>query len=397
LQIKKIMKLYGIKVSKLFLFVGIFLLTLVSHTIYSWAIGLLFVLVYIGIEKIPLKKKPLYESWFFLFLIIIAVIRFHLFVKGDVLPLYSDAFLGNTARFVLCVGVWFSIRLITLDDKIKHLISLIAPLLKLHVAIFYIQFITYLLIGYYIDFVEPFTGEESRYAPGFTESFVGVGGFRPTGLLVEPSTYFFVVLTLAILLLISSEFSNHVRLFIFTVVSMFLSFSTAAIIIATLFVCYIIYEQKLSWRFYLITSLCVIPMLFLSTSKLNELYQTQVKRIEGSAAEIRLNLVEMVMNRDIENVISAHGVYAIDDNISKETRAVFRGREVSSINDAGLFIYMWARLGYLGIVYFIILCTWQYKLSRNRLLLFLLLSLTKIGLFHPLFVFYFAYSISNKI
>src|SRR5699024_9206627 len=264
-----------------------------------------------------------------------------------------------------------------------------------HVAIFFLQSLIFLSTGNYIDFVAPFTGIESRYA-SFSETFAGIGGFRPTGLYVEPSTYFLGVLTLAILLLINDGFSKHKKLFGFTIVSMYLSFSTAAVIIATIFVFYLIYSQELNRRFYVITSVAAIVLLVVSTSKINKLYQSQIDRLASRASDMRVTLVKIVANRDFDKSITAYGAYATDDKTTKLTNAKFGNRDAGAINDAGLFIFMWARFGYLGIIYFVILCIWQYKVSKNRFWLFLILSLTKISLFHPLFVFYFALSVTDQ-
>ena len=381
------------KLSFIVLFIGLWLFTLVSHGIYAGIGGLVFILIFLVIEKISLKSIPIFESLVFLLLFIISVLRFQLFLIEDVSSLYIDAFYGNVAKYILCILVWITIRSISLDNKGLYLEKLIAPLLAVHVGFFFLQFIVYLFANFYIDFVEIFTGEASRYE-GFLSS---LGIIRPTGMMVEPSTYFYVVLALSMLLILKGDFLKYKVLLSLAIVSMYISFSTAALFITTLFVLYIFVTERIKWQFYFFAIVGVIMLFTVNTSILNQVYEAQVSKTTGGGGDIRLALVEAVVNRDADIELTALGAFANENSITVLASGDARGRRImGSINDSGVFIYMWTILGFLGIVYFIILCFWQHKISKKHLILFLILSLTKIKVFGPLFVFYFAYSITTN-
>lgn len=381
----------SVKPSKVILFLGVFILTLVSHTIYAWAIGLLLIIVFLVVEKVPLKKQALIESLAFFMLLLISVIRFVTSIVNKTLPYFQNAFWGNTSLYVLCISAWLILRSIMLGNKKRELISLIAPILKVHIAIFYLQFFLYLITGYYLDLVEPFTGGASRYANLYTGPKPEIGSFRPTGFFVEPSTYFGAVLMLASLLLFFDGFRKHKKLFLLAILSMYLSFSTAAAIITTIFIIYILWTGKFGKRLYTYIVLIAIIIGVSAGSSIYSFYQSQSSRFDKTSG-LRYGLITAVLNRDPSEVIMAKGAYAVDDNLAFSSTTAFGNSSIASFNDSGLLIYLWLIFGYLGCFYFLLLSRWQYKCGKKNLILFILISLTKISPFTPLFILYFAFS-----
>ncbi|WP_299153173.1 hypothetical protein [uncultured Christiangramia sp.] len=384
------------KISSFFLFIGLFLWLFTNGGIVNWAVGLLLIILFMMIEKISLRRKSIVESVVLLALMLFALLRFEIFLRMDVSSLQADAVIGNTAKYILCIGVWLALRSIIKHEKAILLKSLIRPLLIINVVFFYTQFIVKLVTNFYIDAAKYIVGEESRYQ-GILNNGNGIGSFRATGFYVEPSNYFFTVLILSILLLLIYEFKSCKKLIIITILSMFLTLSTAAFFIGALYVGYIFYIQKVSWKFYVVITIITLPILIFSFSNIGLLYERQIERTQGNSGNMRMALLEEVYDRDSDHILTNYGLFAIDRKLFNLTYN-FGGvsREVASINDSGLFIAMWAKFGLLGVLYFMILCLLQRKRSIMNLIFFLIISLTKVHLFTPVFILYLVVSLGKE-
>lgn len=371
-----------------------FLFSLVNYDIYIWSIGLLFILLFLIVERIKIRKKALAESFILFVLLSIAALRFQLFLIEDVLPLYINAFWGNYWGLALCILTWLFIRSIALSNKKMLLVDTVAPLLWVHLSSFFIQFIIFLSSGKYLDFVEPITGEPSRYKSFLGSSNIVIGSIRPTGLLVEPSTYFYVVLALASLLIIFKGFKRNKVLLIFTIVSMYLSFSTAAVIIASLFILFLFFSSKFRKRYIIwIVIVSIALLVFGGGVLIVTVYTSQQEKFDQTSG-IRLNLLTAVLNRDIHTSILAFGPFAVDKHITNASARIgVRDNTVASLNDSGILVFMWVEFGYFGIAIFLLMCYWQYRFGKRRFILFLIFSLSKANPFLPFFVMYFAVSI----
>lgn len=376
------------------LFFGLLFFSLVSLTIYAWSLGLLLVGLFALLEKVQINKKALKESFLLIVLLIFAIFRFQLFLINQVLPVFSVAFWGNASILVLCVIAWLFLRSITLDKKNYMLIKILPKLLWVHVIAFYVQTVIFLLSGFYLDFVEPFTGIKSRFDTFIQLPISGVGSFRPTGLLVEPSTYFFVVLVFAALIVINKDFQKNRLLLILTIASMYLSFSTAAVIIATIFVIYLFFVQKVRLFYYSIFLILGLGILFSSGSSIVKLYLFQQDKFDETS-DLRENLVSKVYNRDIENELFAFGPFAIDKDIARSTTGIGNST-IASINDSGMMVFLWLEFGYFGVFLFLWLCYKQSRFGVKQLILFIIISLTKLNPFTPFFILFWGISIRKK-
>ena len=374
---------------------SLFLLTLISHTIYAWALGLGLLLTYCFIYRISISRKAALEGSILLALIIFSALRFQIFLVDEVLPIFIDAFWGRFANLILCVLLWVTLRSILQTKERSNIFILLKPILIIHVGTFYLQFIVFLISGNYLDFLEPFTGEESRYL-SFDSSLSGIGSFRPTGFFSEPSTYFICVLALLSLILIHQSFQKNKILFFITLLSMYLSFSTAAVIIATLFIVYLLYIHKKNLKLYIVVIFMAVLLSIFNMSKLDTLYQSQVNKAD-TTSEIRFALIDLASKRNDTDAIFGLGLFAVDSDIyTAAVSGTGVRREAASLNDSGLVIFLWVSFGYMGFVLFLFLCTIEKLAGRRRLILFILLSLTKISLFHPLFIFYLAASLIDN-
>lgn len=379
--------------SKIILFLGLFLLTLTSHSIYSWTIGLGLIIAYSIIEGISVSKKAVKITFILVFLLILSILRFQIVIIGNTIPLFIEAFWGNLSKYGICIITWLLIKSIIDSTKKDSLLNLVTIILKVHVSAFYIQFIVFIVTGNYIDLLEPFTGEASRYQ-SFTSSLSFIGSVRPTGFYVEPSTYFYAILALSSIIIIQKKTKDHKALISLTIVSMFLSFSTAAVIIGSLFAIYLFYISRLRLRYYLVVFSALILVSLIFSEQINVLYTVQTLKYENTSG-IRFALVDQLINRDISNALMASGAFSIDKNIS----SLVEKAEIVTNNDNGVFVYLWLIFGYLGIVFYIILFVWAFRNGAINSVLFLLVSMSKIPVFTPLFIIFFCVlvSVNSKI
>jgi hypothetical protein len=115
-------------------------------------------------------------------------------------------------------------------QKKDALYNILGKVLLVHFLFFTAQFITFNTSGYYVDYVEPFTGEESRYLG--TGALTGQA--RCTGLTVEPAMYCLVI---SIIVLSRLSIGGKLKLIdFFGLLSSFLSFSASGMVYCILFI-----------------------------------------------------------------------------------------------------------------------------------------------------------------
>lgn len=342
------------------------------------------------IESVKLSRQALRDASILFLFLMLAAFRFQFFLKNKVLPIFVDAFWGNFSMLLLCILVWIGLRSILLSNKGNLLRSIAIPLLWIHVVAFYLQFVLYLSAGYYPDFVLLLTGEKSRFMAFEGAPVIGIGSFRPTGLLAEPSTYFYVALALATLIVIDQGFKSNKKLIVLTIISMFLSFSTAALIIASIFVIYLFFSQSIKKQYYVVMVIAIIAIAILGVgASVSKLYLSQEKKFTQSSA-IRASLINAIINRDESAKFLAYGPFAVDRRISISSTGKKGQETMASLNDVGMLVFFVIEFGYLGVILFLGLCYLIFKKSRNKLFLFLIFSLTKANPFIPFFILYIA-------
>lgn len=88
-------------------------------------------------------------------------------------------------------GIYFTVLLsVVFFYKLKYrpifLIKALKFSILIHISFFLIQFFSFYLLGNYIDFIKPITGEVQRNIGGI---FGGLSAIRPSGLYGEPASY----------------------------------------------------------------------------------------------------------------------------------------------------------------------------------------------------------------
>ena len=254
--------------------------------------------------------------------------------------------------------------------------------LMVHVSIFIFQTIVVYSTGYYFDILNFFNGVESRYTWGVTIPIIGTT-YRPTGLYVEPSTYFAMTFPLLVLSYIVDN--NLTRVDRYTILSYFLTLSFASIIIVIMFLFLIKINKKLTLKYSWLLAFLLISI----TPLFMYLYNL---RTSGGydAVGIRANLITAIMGQDCSTLILGNGPAGVPSSLAyiyklKNDSWVDQG--FAPINDSGLLFFIIAKFGFLGLS-IVVFHIFKYgRFIKNSLVLSLVL-LTKIKLTAPVFIFF---------
>ncbi len=302
--------------------------------------------------------------------------------RSNILGYSEIDFLFSTSIKVLVSFIFLNL---TLKDK-DSLLRIISSVLIIHLAIFYMQLlVVYVTGGYYIDMLEPFTGEHARYTWSVTVPFIGAT-FRPTGMYNEPSTYSAYILCIFLLRYLLSNRLDRVSYM--TILSFFLSLSFASIFYAFLIV--IIFNMNKNGL------VKYFPIVFLISLALSPLLITMLEaRMSGSydAVGIRTGFFDMIFSQSIEEIVFGSGPvgvpYDIEDIVNSESQS-WAKYGLPALNDNGLIVFILMKFGLLGCISLIIFLRFIFSNNRNFLLNCILL-ITKIKYTSVIFILYLSF------
>jgi hypothetical protein len=228
-------------------------------------------------------------------------------------------------------------------------------ILILLISVFYLQFITFLITGQYLDFLSFFGIREAK--PNFYLSIFGITDFvRCTSLLNEPGTYcsyLAVLIATAINCDVISQRKNKI-LIASALVSMILSFSGFGIVLVVLMVSAIYLDglQKDGGKFKFKFIYVLVGLLFvtLSTMVATSYFNSRVQENgdQRSGLLFRVILVENVMSSDIKEKLFGRDfnqrsiTYASDEDYSTYPE------------DLGLWFFWLYWYGSLLLIWFIV-------------------------------------------
>ncbi|MDC9524633.1 hypothetical protein PSH54_03795 [Pseudoalteromonas sp. Angola-30] len=315
----------------------------------------------------------------FLFLILISVISYlgGLSYKENMKAYsLSDFFYATSFKLLI---VYFAVN--TLNNKKNNLVLILNKVLAIHVTLFFVQFILVYTSGYYLDFLEPFTAETSRYTWGVSVPVIGAT-YRPTGFFNEPSTYLSIVFSLLCVKYYFTGFLTKVDRLV--ILSLFLSLSFASIAIAVIFLVLINLKGKKIYRYLppiTVIILLIIPVVI-------DLY---VMRTSGSydALGIRYRLFDIAISQSWLEIMFGNGPVGVPDALSYLFRSdtiSWTKEGVAAINDNGLAFFLFLKFGVIGIIA-IIYCVFSRGQGMLRPLCLMLLFLTKIKFTSAVFIF----------
>lgn len=310
---------------------------------------------------------PLRNSYINIVLSLSLIFIVYLLYALNAAPLVVLTFIILILTNIFVVGFIF----LFYDKQQALLFKSINTALILFVSAWYIQLFAYYATGYYIDFLEPITGEAQRYQAYFTTSSLFI---RPTSLFNEPGTY--AMATLPYLVLSYLENRKLTRLHYFTLVSYFLSLSLFAIVVAALFVIIVMLYKTLTDssvnKGKMITIFLIVSSIMLIGIKTYNDYRFN-SAVNLRQVELRTNLIASWLAEDEISLLFGNGF-----DINEKT---------ADATDASLYFRIIYDYGVLSLPIFI-LCF--YMAWGLPLFFTLVIFLTKISYFHYLFWYYMA-------
>ncbi|MBP0590975.1 hypothetical protein J8I87_14895 [Paraburkholderia sp. LEh10] len=331
------------------LFFGLAISTLVSHGAYMQMVGIIILSIYcLSSEKI---RREIFERDTVLAVaIVMAIITafflyFIAFTPPNCAPalvksaLNNYLFLGLVTLYVVCLRA-------TMKVEAEKIISALSALIIVNVLILLLQTVVLIASNTYIDFVEPVTGEMSRYHN--YENLNPVFAFRPTGLYVEPSTFSaaLAVMTIGYLLLCRAQKRDpHFLPVILSIIAMLITQSTAAVVQCALLLVAIMSNRTKSTR--AIIAVLLVGGLVAAPSFI-EAYLDSFTTKMSESSELRLALMDFIYHqRSGWDWLLGYGPFALEDPLYRLTDTGGK-YQVASLNDAGLLQYFVVRFGMLG-------------------------------------------------
>lgn len=379
--------------SSLLLFTGIFLTSLLSHGPISWLFSAILLSTFLVVTKNTDLNKGLKQYLIVSIIVCIYGLKYILWDTYFVPDIYDASFINNFLLFaVICLLWWNYITLFSNESLSTKVHSVVKLVLYLHLILIIMQLCLYIFFGFYFDFVEPFTGEVSRN-DFFLNSYREIGYIRPTGFFVEPSTFTASVICLLAIHIIHNDFEFD-KLIVISLVTIIISFSTVGILAALLLTCLLLI---ISFRRYFKLILSVAFVLLCSSAIWHEVFfdivQMQVSKFQRGSG-MRTGLLSFFFERDGIHFLTGYGPFGVEEQLSNAVSSGQGVRSFASMNDSGNLVFLLLRFGLIGGVLFFILILLQS--SFRNMVLFIIVSLTKVSILHPIFLFYLAFSFSKS-
>lgn len=372
--------------------VAFFFLSLVNHWVTPWFAGAAILFIYQQVFYVEIRRRALVEAFVLLTLLVVFALKFVIIDTPNVAPASVAAFSNNFIVYCLLIVIWLLLRSILLGESAWVLRTAIVVLLFMHLFFFYTQFLIYAVTGYYVDFVFPFTGEETRYL-GFDRSLGLIGGVRPTGFYVEPSNFAAVIFFL-IAILKTMDGLRIDALTVLALASMFFAFSTAGMILggALLVILLLGGKEYLSARLVFASIVLVLAIVFFDP--LFSLYVSQEKKYLSSS-EIRFSLLDYVFARDGYAYFMGYGPFGVESSLLSAASDTVGGRIAASLTDSGTLVFLMINFGLLGVVlYGGILARQHHRVRQTAFLL--VASLSKLSVFLPIWLLLYLFLLNAK-
>ncbi|MFD2269784.1 hypothetical protein [Vibrio thalassae] len=265
------------------------------------------------------------------------------------------------------------------EPRLKSLfLQSIQLVLIVHVTVFFLQFFVVYLTDYYIDFVHFFSGQNSRYLSYVKVGLIGM--YRPTGLLVEPSTYFGVVFCLYMALKCSTyKIKRYIEYAV--IASFLLTFSSVAYVVLVIY-----FVSRFNKLGIVTNAIIVLFFSILSVMYFSEI-TPHIEKIVNSS-QIRIALVDYLINRDIDLLLLGPSMFGIEQQLydlaSGNISSATHYNRVASINDVGTLVFLMVKLGMTGILLYMVMLFLSLKNSKATY--FFSVTLIKLSIMNPIFV-----------
>lgn len=352
-------------------------LSLYGYSIINVVIALVLLLIICSIYARELARGPFIFITLVLIYLGVDAIYMVVITPDWSIEKATGSAINNYWQF--CVFGMILVFMCNLREVLKdvELEGALQTLIWLHLFFFLAQFVLYYFAGYLIDFSQVLFGHEGRNMYGST--------FRATGLLPEPSTYAGVLCCLLV------PYYTYIRKFNLTlataILTFLLSLSTAAWVLAVFFVlAFFLLSEHYSYS----SKIKYLSVVFIIISSLSLVFSDYVLlqsvKYEDTSP-MRILLVNYVFTeREGSLFFFGPGVLTSEKSLFFDLLQNYR---VASTNDSGALVYIMLKFGLLGGLFYVAIFVYFLFKDKNKAALFLLLSITKINPFNPLFIMSF--------
>ena len=326
-----------------------------------------------------ISERFLYSTILFLSILFLSIFEFFfldpLFIDKN--EVYSEISTLSFIYFGYLVVLYFFCK-----ELVKEYTETFLQCFELLFKIILIAGLVFFFIniaGFNISIIGLIAGKEARLA---SNDSIGIGMI---GHVEEPSTYGAILIFSSLLLFISKK---NYGLALTGFFCSFLTFSTAIWFIAPVIILILIFLYPGISKQYPLT---IFFGLFFFLSLFAFLaFSIQLNKItDGYAVSIRLFLFELLANRDAYMIFWAAGPWGYESVIRDLTDPWYGSLRSASINDLGSFVFIYIYFGALGLIAFLSFVFSQIKSLRLQII-FLVSTLLKLSILHPLFLFYMA-------
>lgn len=338
-------------------FFAIFFLTLINYGDYLSlvSVSLLLVLSLVSSEARIRNTHTIFLSFGILFISFYTSLSLFFPEQYLIQEVDKDLLIFKAiSRYILLLNLFLVLILYRQNDMVEVLVKLV----KLNIAIFVIQIISYYGFSFDLDISSFIIGEEQR------NSFLGY--YRPTGLYLEPSNFGIVLLSY-LLSLFFLGYNNH-KLYMVSVLVLYLTFSTAMFLAASIFTVSYIFRYRLIFKPFIAIciSLFLLPVLYIAISFIETRYGGSASAIdEAGSVQIRAALIDFIMIRQWSDIqfYFGEGMFSYNIEMIKQLTLI---DAVAAIDDGGLLITLIVRYGLFGLFLLAFIFALILKGKSNR-------------------------------
>ena len=371
----------------------LFMISLQNHGVFPWLVGFAISFIYFFLYKNKHYYTNIIALFFCIFLIALFSLKLFIIDFDIVHPVTFESYNNNVLFFLLLALFSYAVSVILKDaNDISVFSSAIKNVASIHMLAFILQFFVVNVTGYYIDFIFPFTGEESRYLNYFSSIVDGVQQYRVTGLYVEPSTFVGAMFALITLRLVNNKFS-YGWFELIGILCMALAFSTAGMALS-LALMLLLLSQKTSTSF--LKKIFKIIALFFILALMFIYFDFEKSYLKALGTyDIRLDLLLKPFWREGLGYYLGYGPFGMETELYNAATDNVDGRRVAAVHDVGTLVFLMLQFGIMGAIIYIGMLL-PFRKIGYVLLIFLLFTLTKISVFHPIFIFLYIFLINNR-
>ncbi len=373
---------------------AVFLMTLVNFTVFVPVAGAFLLAACRPMESLTLNKRSFFWLVVFMFALTAFGFKFWAYDIEFTGTRAADSFFNNFVSRSVLAGVFVYLKGYTWKHP-DEVVLLVRIVLIAHVAIFFFQFSAFYAAGIYIDFFEIFTGTVSRAQnlTGGEGAVIGLGAKRLTGLFAEPSNIASVIFLLSMVSISGRRNERFDWLVLPVAAAMFFSFSTLAAVLSVLLLGFAVFAVSDVRRILVLFfgfGILAVAFAFVFQDEI----LLQIEKAYDSYG-IRLEALVFVFERSGIPLFIGHGPFGVEEELSFKARSVSGAREIASLRDAGLAVFLMLQFGMLGLLFYLLVL-----FSAGRTFFFfvmmVLATLTKFEFSQVVFLLVVAYVASES-